>query len=247
MGKTQRTAWTVAQYERAARKYCRSLPLEHFMEALPQGKQREITLESLAVLSARRPEVQVFNELLIQYFFKGKLRQVVPDNMVRLCREKPATKGSFNVDLEQIQPLLVLEYVSGESRRKDYQDSFGKYERELKVPYCLMYYPELAELRFWHHIGAAYEHPPTDAEGRYAIPELDLKVGLHAGWVRYWHQGELLPLPADLLGQVEQERERAEQERQQRLVAEAEVERLRALLAESQAGQASLRRPRKGG
>lgn len=254
MGKTKRTAWTAAEYERAARKYCRSLPLEHFMEALPQSKQREITLESLAVLTARRPEVQVFNETLVQYFHKGNLRQVVPDNMVRLCRVEPQTKGSFNVELEKVQPLLVVEYVSIESLRKDYKGSFTKYERELKVPYCLMYYPDRTDLRFWRHNGEVYEQPPTDAEGRYAIPELELKVGLHEGWVRYWHRGELLPLPGDLLGQVdqerqraEQERQRAEQERQQRLAAEAEVERLRALLEKGQAGQPGPRRPRKGG
>lgn len=240
MGKTKRTAWTAAKYERAARKYCRSLPLEHFMEALPQGKQREITLESLAVLRARRPEVQVFNETLVQYFFKGKLRQVVPDNMVRLSQDEPTTTGSFNVELEGAQPLLVVEYVSIETLRKDYKGSFAKYESELKVPYCLMYYPDRIDLRFWHHTGEAYEPPPTDAEGRYSIPELELKLGLHDGWVRYWHRGELLPLPGDLLGQVEQER-------QQRLAAEAEVLRLRALLAQGQAGQASPRRPRKGG
>jgi Uma2 family endonuclease len=261
VGKTKRTAWTAADYERAARQYERSLPLEHFMEALPQSKQREITLASLAVLTARQPEVQVFNELLVQYFFQGNLRQVVPDNMVRLSRVVPQTKGSFNVELESAKPLLVLEYVSAETMRKDYKGSFAKYESELKVPYCLMYYPDRADLRFWRHTGEVYERLSADAEGRYAIPELELEVGLRDGWVRFWHKGELLPLPADLLGQLdlerqraehecqraEQERQRAEQEREQRLTAEAEVERLRALLAQSQAGQASSRRPRKGG
>src|SRR5262249_30499146 len=66
VGKTKGTVWTAADYDRAALKYSRSLPLEHFMEALPQSTQREITLESLALLRARRPEVQVFNELLVQ-------------------------------------------------------------------------------------------------------------------------------------------------------------------------------------
>jgi Uma2 family endonuclease len=238
VSKVKRTAWTPADYERAARKYFRSLPLEHFMEALPQSNQRKITLESLDVLTARRPEVQVFSELLVQYFFQGKLWQVVPDNMVRLCPQPPKTRGSFNVELEPVGPLLVLEYVSPETMRKDYKDSFAKYERELKVPYCLMYYPDGADLRFWQHTGEEYERPTASALGRYAILELELEVGVHDGWVRYWHRGELLPLPGDLLGQLDQER-------QQRLAAEAEVERLRSLLG--QAGQPSQRRPRKGG
>ena len=32
------------------------------------------------------------------------------------------------------------------SERKDYEDSFHKYERELKVPYCLLFRSKLADL-----------------------------------------------------------------------------------------------------
>ena len=51
------------EYEEAAEAYLRSLPLEHFMEATAQATQRKITLESLDLVQARRPEVRVFNEL----------------------------------------------------------------------------------------------------------------------------------------------------------------------------------------
>src|SRR5688572_7655358 len=54
-------------YERAAQEYLRNLPLEHFMEATAQATQREITLASLALVRARRPDFHVFNELLVQY------------------------------------------------------------------------------------------------------------------------------------------------------------------------------------
>jgi Uma2 family endonuclease len=250
MSKVKGAAWTAADYERAARQYSRSLPLEHFMEAQAQARQREITVESLALVHAQRPEIQYFNELLVQYFFEGQLHRVVPDNMVRICREEVRTRGSFNLDLEPVGPFLVLEYVSGDSRRKDYQDSFAKYERELKVPYCLMFYPERQDLQVWHHNGETYEHLTAAATGRYAIPELELEVGLLDGWVRYWQRGSLLPLPADLLQEVaqqerraDQEQQRANQEREARVAAEAEVVRLRALLEKS--GQSSPRRSRR--
>jgi hypothetical protein len=55
------------EYDKYAEEYLRSLPLEHFMEATGQSIQREITLESLALVRARRPEVQVFSELLVIY------------------------------------------------------------------------------------------------------------------------------------------------------------------------------------
>ena len=84
---------TVEDYERAAEEYFRALPLEHFMEAKPHATQREITVESLALLRAQRPEVQVFNEMLVQYPLEGGLGQVVPDNMVVLSSEPTRAEG----------------------------------------------------------------------------------------------------------------------------------------------------------
>lgn len=58
-------------YHAAAQKYLTGLPLEHFMEATPQATQRRITLASLELVHARRLEVQVFNELLVQHRRRG--------------------------------------------------------------------------------------------------------------------------------------------------------------------------------
>jgi hypothetical protein len=92
------------EYEEAAEAYMRSLPPEHFMEAAAQGKQREITLESLALVKARRPDVQIFNELLVQYPLRGRSRprQVVPDNMVVVWNEPIKVSGSFDVPLQPV-------------------------------------------------------------------------------------------------------------------------------------------------
>src|SRR5262249_6686827 len=89
-------------YEREAQAYLRSLPPEHFMEATAQATQREITLESFALIKARRPDVHVFNELLVQYVVAGraKLGQVVPDNMVVLTDHPIEAGTSYNVALE---------------------------------------------------------------------------------------------------------------------------------------------------
>ncbi len=71
-------------YRKAELDYLRSLPLEHFMESTSQSNQRKITLASLALVQARRPDFQLFNELLVQYPLpkSTKFGQVVPDNMV---------------------------------------------------------------------------------------------------------------------------------------------------------------------
>src|SRR5262249_48744584 len=51
--------------------------------------------------------------------------------------------------------------------------------------------------------GVNYELVAANAAGRCPIPELEMEVGLLDGWTRFWHQGELLPLPADLQRQLD--------------------------------------------
>ena len=234
------------RYYKEAQDYLRKLPLEHFMEATPQATQREITLESLALLRARRPEVQVFNELLVQYPLPRRRRpgQVVPDNMVVIHDKPIKADGSYDVPLQPVAPFWMLEYVSKSNSRKDYDDNMRKYEHELKVPYYLLFMPSEQELTLYRHTGERYVSVAPDQDGRHAIPELDLAVGLLDGWVRYWYQGELLPLPADLLHALEDtqrqlvvmtrraeaQEQRAEAEKETRLALERELAQLRTQL-----------------
>jgi Uma2 family endonuclease len=212
-------------YAAAAQDYLRSLPPEHFMEATTQATQRKITLESLDLVHARRPEIQVFNELLVQYERSGERRpgQVVPDNMVVVHDEPIEAEGSYDVPLQPVGPFWVLEYVSKHTKRKDYEDNFDKYEKELKVPYFLLFYPETQDLTLYHHSGRKYKSVPANGHGRHPIRELELEVELRDGWVRYWFRGELLPLPAELQRELDEARRQAEEERQR-----AEEERRRA-------------------
>jgi len=201
------STWTVADYERAAQEYGRSLPLEHYMEAVPQATQRAITLASLALVKGQRPDFQLFSELLIQYWEGGQIRRVVPDNMVQLSTTPLQTQGSFNIELEADGPFWVLEYVARTEKGKDYVDSFRRYERDLKVPYCLLYDPDPLTLQLYRHAGKKYNLIPANSEGRYPLPELELEVGLLESWARFWYRGQLLPLPAELQEQWQQQLE----------------------------------------
>jgi len=188
------------EYAKAAEAYLHSLPIEHFMETTGQASQRAITIESLALVHARRSDIQVFNELLVQYpYGRGqKIHQVVPDNMVVVCDHPIQADTSYDLPLQPVGPFWVLEYVSKHSERKDYEDSFRKYERELKVPYHLVFYPDNQDLTLFHLEGRKYSSVTANAAGRHPIRELQLELTLLNGWVRYWYQGELLPLPAEL-------------------------------------------------
>lgn len=216
-------------YYKAAQEYLRSLPLEHFMEATSQATQRKITLESLDLVAARRTDFHLFNELLVQYPLPRlkKPGQVVPDNMVVLHDGPLEADGSYDVPLQPARPFWVLEYVSKSNSRKDYEDNMEKYERELKVPYYLLFYPDTQDLTLYRHSGRKYISVKPNEQGRLPLPELEMEMALQDGWVRFWFRGNLLPLPGDLLRQRDElERERDDTRRQLQ-AAEEETARLR--------------------
>jgi Uma2 family endonuclease len=233
------------EYAEAAQAYLRSLPLEHFMEAIAQATQRKITLESFDLVHARRSDVQVFNELLVQYPLgrPPKPQQIVPDNMVIRWPEPIVADGSYDVPLQPTGPFWVFEYVSKHNKRKDYEKSFQKYERYLKVPYYLIFYPDNDELTLFQHSGRKYRTVPANEHGRYPVPELEMEVGLLNGWVRFWYQGELLPLPADLQHDLDEARRELRKERQRanREKQRAEQEKQRAEQEKQRADEAARR------
>src|SRR5438105_2046562 len=105
-------------YADYADEYLRRLPLEHFMESKSQAVQRAITLACLALVTALRPDVHVFNELLVQYPRPRRRRpgQVVPDNMVVLYSGALDVDLSYDVPLQPARPFWVMEWVSKRSK-----------------------------------------------------------------------------------------------------------------------------------
>jgi hypothetical protein len=157
-------------YEEDARRYAASLRAEDYMEATPQATQRKITLESFDLVADARPEVQCFNELLIQYPIAGQRQpgRVVPDNFVVVHPEPLRTLTSFPLDTLAARPFFVLEYVSKHTPRKDYEDNLVRYEQVLRVPYYLTFYPDNEELTCsgWRAGSTSRSTPTTPAGTR---------------------------------------------------------------------------------
>jgi hypothetical protein len=130
--------------------------------------------------------------------------------MVVITTERLTAETCFNTPVEPAGPFWVMEYVSKNNKRKDYEDNFRKYEQDLKVPYYLIFYPETQDLTLYRHNGEKYVTVKPNGHGRHAIPELEIEVALLDGWVRYWYKGEPLPLPAELQHELDEARRRAD-------------------------------------
>lgn len=229
------------QYAQAASEYCASLPLEHFMESMGQSTQREITLESFALIRAARPDVHIFNELLVQYGPVTAIMRVVPDNMVVIYDGGIEALSSYDISLQVAHPFFVLEYVSPSNARKDYVDNMHRYERDLRVPYYLTFEPEIQLLKLFHleagkkGKGQRYVCVKPNAAGRFEVPELELEFAILDEWVRFWFRGKLQSLPAELMRQLAtselrrtQAEQRAEDEQRRRESVEIELAQLKA-------------------
>ena len=53
-------------------------------------------------------------------------------------------------------------------------------------------------LKVLQHNGSAYDLVLANDQGRFPVPELDLEIALKGDLIRYWHKGELLPIPQEV-------------------------------------------------
>jgi hypothetical protein len=179
-----------------------------------------ITMTAFAAIQRLMAGFHYFNELLVQFFFEGQLRQAVPDNMVILGKLEDRVRGSYAPDVDGIVPFWVLEYVSPSSRRKDYVENMRVYEA-LRAPYYLIFDPERQDLRLFRINGRYYQRLPGE-NGRLSLPEIEVEVALLDGWARFWYRGELLCLPGEDYIHLRQERQaRDDAERQIEAAASA--------------------------
>jgi Uma2 family endonuclease len=203
-------------YDRWAEEYLRKLPPEHVMESVAQSLEKLILMAALQLIHLRRPDVQAFSELLIQYDYgrPPTRRGVVPDIMVVLHPEPIVATTYYGLPMQPVPPFLVFECVSNSNKRKDYEDSHDKYERELRVPYYLLFYPDNDELTLYRRGRSRYISVKPNAEGRYAVPEMEMEVGVREEWLRVWFRGELMPTPTEM-------QQRFDAERAERLAVQA--------------------------
>lgn len=188
--------WTQEDFDRHALEFAAALTPEDVMENSWAGTQRSLTLSMFDILRTREPRVQPFNEMLVQFEENGVIKGVVPDNMIVVSDEPLRHRTSFPVPVEPVLPLLVIEYVSKGGDKKDYVVNRRRYAL-VGVPYYVICDPQKSKLEVHHLQDDGYVRLEPGLNNRVSVPELDLEIGLLNGWMRFWHRGELLPIPAE--------------------------------------------------
>jgi Putative restriction endonuclease len=139
-----------------------------------------------------------------------------------------STRRSYTPHAEGDLPAIVMEFLSHiDGSEYSVKRSFppGKwffYEQILRVPIYVIFEPEGGLLEFYQLENERYNLVLPDPDGRHWIAAMNLFLGTWRGekegrsgyWLRWWDEsGNLLPWAVE---QIEQERQRAEQEREQK-------------------------------
>jgi hypothetical protein len=139
-----------------------------------------------------------------------------------------STRRSYTPHAEGDLPAIVMEFLSDvDGSEYSVKRSFppGKwffYEQILQVPIYVIFEPEGGLLEFYQLQNERYELVLPSPDGRHWIETMNLFLGTWRGskegrsgyWLRWWDEsGTMLPWAVE---QIEQERQRAEQERQQK-------------------------------
>jgi Uma2 family endonuclease len=146
-------------------------------------------------------------------------------------------------------PDVIVELLSPTTAREDRTTKKRLYEQTFRTPEYFCYDPETRQLEGWRLTNQGYQPIPPNEQGWLWSEQLGVWLGtwegtfqhVHGTWLRFYDaQGQLVLLTGESERQraeqehqrAEQERQRAEQEHQRAEAAEAELTRLKALLAE---------------
>jgi hypothetical protein len=205
-------------------------PVENTGQLLLAGALRE----SLEISGFIQPQMLIASNFGLCATLNEKFIVKAPDWLYIPSVNNPSIdRKSYTPSLEGDIPAVVMEFLSdtdgGEysSRRVYPPGKWFFYEKILQVPIYVIFEPNSGLLEFYRLENGKYELEQPDENGRHWIDIMGLFLGTWRGtkeartgyWLRWWDQaGNLLPWAVE---QIEQERLRAEQERQQkeRLIA----------------------------
>jgi hypothetical protein len=205
-------------------------PVENTGQPILAGALRE----SLEISGFIQPQMLIASNFGLCATVNEQLVIKAPDWVyVPSVKEVISNRKSYTPNLEGEIPLIVMEFLSdndgGEySVKRSYPPGrWFFYEQILQVPIYIIFEPTGGFLEYYNLENGRYELKLPDENGRHWVDAMGLYLGTwqgtkeaHTGyWLRWWDKdGNLLPWAVE---KIEQERQRAEQEREEkeRLIA----------------------------
>lgn len=193
------------------------------------------------------PLFRVFQDVRIKWDHPW-IRPHGPDVIVVHGVEGTKNWSTFDISAENAKPLLIVEVVSPSTRLVDVETKVGEYAL-VGVPYYIIIDRLTAKdadtyiLRAYELQNGRYQLIEHDQNSRVWLPPVNCSIGIEDNRVAcYSKHGERLLGAKELdsalksvQSDLEQEKARAEQEATRANAAEAEIERLKALLAQRNA------------
>ncbi len=131
-----------------------------------------------------------------------------------------AVRRSFVMWQETIQPLIALEFVSGnggeERDQTPVKGKFWVYERAIQIPFYGIYEVSKAQVEVYQLVNGRYRQMMPNSRDHYPLEPLKVELGIWQGeyqnqqfsWLRWWDsEGNLLLTSEE---RIEQERQRAD-------------------------------------
>jgi len=207
-------------------------PVENTGQLLLAGALRE----SLELAGYIQPGMLIASNFALCATINGQFVAKAPD-WVYVASVSPlveADRKSYTPHLEGDVPTIVMEFLSDRdgseySVKRSYPP--GKwffYERILKVPFYAIFEPVAGLLELYQLQDGRYELQTPNEQERYWLAPMNLFLGTWQGkkeertgyWLRWWDASEMLLWGVEKVQAIEaiaqQERERAEQERQEK-------------------------------
>ncbi len=200
-------------------------PVENTGQPILAGALRE----SLEINGFIQPQMLIASNFGLCATLNGQFIAKAPDWLyIARVNQVLANRRSYTPTLEGEIPAVVMEFLSDtEDREYSVKPTYppGKwffYEQILQVPIYIIFEPNSGLIEFYQLENGRYELKQPDENGRHWIDTMGLFLGTWQGtkearpgyWLRWWDESGNLLLWA--VEQIEQERQRAEQERQQK-------------------------------
>jgi len=205
-------------------------PVENTGQPILAGALRE----SLEISGFIQPQMLIASNFALCATIDEQFIAKAPDWVyIPRVNQVLANRKSYTPNLEGDVPAVVMEFLSDTAGGEySVKPTFppGKwffYEQVLQVPVYIIFEPDSGLVEFYQLENGRYQLKQPDENGRHWIATMGLFLGTWQGtkesrtgyWLRWWDEAGNLLLWA--VEQIEQERQRAEQERQQkeRLIA----------------------------